>query len=128
VRETRRPGRAIAMDPPEVSTKETRSLTEVDFPVAFEEDGEVVVNFGTLTGREATQAEIDRLAQALHRAGFGPGLTITAARRQEYADGVETVVHQVHVSAENGNTRRAQAICHDWALGCAEDRSVQPLP
>jgi hypothetical protein len=29
-------------------------------PIAFAEDGSVVVNFGILSGREATQAELDR--------------------------------------------------------------------
>jgi hypothetical protein len=110
-----------------VNTSEAPGLTQVDFPIVFAEDAEIVVNFGTLTGREATQAEIDRLAQSLHRAGIGRDITITAVRRQDYGDGVETVVHQVHVSVERADARQIQAICHDWALGCAEDRSVQPL-
>jgi hypothetical protein len=101
--------------------------SDLDFPVAFAEDGEIVVNFGTLTGREATQAEIDRLAQALHRAGGGPDITITAARRQDYADGVEAVVHQVHVSTTGGDASELEAVCEAWAVSCAEDRSVELL-
>jgi hypothetical protein len=33
-----------------------------ELPIVFPEDGSVVVTFGILSGREATQAELDRLA------------------------------------------------------------------
>jgi hypothetical protein len=97
------------------------------FPVAFVDDGNIVVNFGILSGREATQAELDRLALALRRAGAGAGMTITAVRRQEYAQGFEGVVHQVNVTLEGSATPSMTAICDEWALCCAEDRSVEPL-
>lgn len=99
----------------------------IDLAIAFAQDDEVVVNFGALTGREATQAEIDRLAHELNRAGAGPDLTITASRRQDYGNGIETVSHQVHVVTESGEGLDVQAICQQWAVGCAEDRSVEPL-
>jgi hypothetical protein len=54
--------------------------------IAFAEDGSVVVNFGILCAREATQAELDRLALVLRQAGAGAEMTITAARRQDYGD------------------------------------------
>ena len=107
------------------SANQARALA--DIPVAFSEGDDVVVNFGTLTGREATQAEIDRLANLLHKAGAGPDITITATRRQEYADGIETVVHQVRVVAAGGDAPRMEAVCREWVLECAEDRSVEPL-
>ena len=105
---------------------ETRSA-RVDLPIAFVQEGDIVVNFGALTGREATQAEIDRLAHALHEAGAGPDITITAFRRQDYGDGIETVAHQVHVAAKGGDPDAVETTCRAWALECAEDRSVEPL-
>ena len=98
-----------------------------EFPITFAEDGSVVVNFGILTGREATQAELDRLALALQQAGAGAEMTITAERRQEYSPGIEGVVHQVHVTVAGSPTHWVEAICDAWALSCAEDRTVEPL-
>jgi hypothetical protein len=99
-----------------------------ELPIVFAEDGGLVVNFGILTGREATQAELDRLANVLRKAGAGAEMTITAERRQEYAPGFEGVVHQVHVTlAASPPTRLVETICREWALSCAEDRSVEPL-
>jgi hypothetical protein len=99
-----------------------------ELPIAFAEHGSVVVNFGILSGREATQAELDRLADVLRRAGAGAEMTIIAERRQDYAPGFEGVVHQVHVTlADSSPTRLVETICRQWALSCAEDRSVEPL-
>jgi hypothetical protein len=99
-----------------------------ELPIAFAEDGGVIVNFGVLSGREATQAELDRLALVLRRAGVGAEMTITAERRQEYASGFEGVVHQVRVTlAESRTTRLMETICREWAVSCAEDRRVEPL-
>ena len=99
----------------------------IELPIAFVQDDAIVVNFGALTGREATQAEIDRLAHSLHEAGAGPDITITAARRQDYGEGIEVVSHQVHVSTAVGKPGDLEAICRDWAADCAADRSVEPL-
>jgi hypothetical protein len=99
-----------------------------ELPIVFAEEGSVVVNFGILSGREATQAELDRLALELREAGAGAEMTITAARRQDYGPGFEGVVHQVHVTlAGSTSPPSVEAICRDWALKCAEDRSVEPL-
>lgn len=98
-----------------------------ELPIAFVEDGDVVVNFGILSGREATQAELDRLALALRQAGAGAEMTITAARRQDYGRHFEGVVHQVHVTLDGSPAEWVEAICAGWALSCAEDRSVEPL-
>ena len=98
------------------------------FPIAFAgEDGSVVVNFGVLTGREATQAELDRLAHSLRRAGAKPEMTITASRRQDYGHGVEAVVHQVHVSSGGIPATAIEKLCAEWAVECALDRTVEPL-
>lgn len=98
-----------------------------ELPIVFTEDGSVVVNFGILSGREATQAELDRLALELRKAGASAEMTITAERRQDYAPGFESVVHQVHVTLAGSPTPSLEAICREWALDCAEDRSVEPL-
>ena len=103
-----------------------------EFPVAFAaDDGSVLVNFGVLTGREATQAELDRLAHALRQRGAGAEMTITAARRQDYGPGAETVLHQVQVSLPHSAAHATSwvlAVCDEWAMRCAEDRSIEPLP
>ena len=99
-----------------------------EFPIAFAEDGTVVVNFGILSGREATQAELDRLALVLRQAGVGAEMTITSERRQDYAPGFEGVIHQVRVTlAGSPPTGLMETICCQWALSCAEDRIVEPL-
>ena len=98
-----------------------------ELPIAFVEDGSVVINFGILAGREATQAELDRLALALRASGASAEMTLTAARRQEYIPGFEGVIHQVHVTLANAPTPMDEAICREWAVSCAEDRSVETL-
>ena len=91
-------------------------------------DGSIVMNFGLLAGREATQAEIDRLAQALHsEAGAGPDITIVATRRQDYGPGIETITHQVHVEATGVESAAPEAVCRAWVLSCAAERRVEPL-
>jgi hypothetical protein len=102
-------------------------VNRTELPIAFAEDGSVVINFGILSGREATQAELDRLAHVLRKAGAGGDMTITAERRQDYGRGFEAVVHQVHVTLAGSPTPRVQAFCREWALSCAEDRTVEPL-
>ena len=98
-----------------------------ELPIAFAEDGSVVVNFGVLSGREATQAELDRLALVLRKAGVAAEMTITAERRHDYGPGFEGVIHQVRVTLADSPTHLVETICRQWALSCAEDRSVEPL-
>ena len=69
-----------------------------EFPIAFAKDADVIVNFGILSGREATQAELDRLALALRHGGAGAQMTITAERHQDYGRDFEGVIHQVRVT------------------------------
>ena len=92
------------------------------------DDGEIVINFGILCGREATQAEIDRLAQALNDdAGAGPDITIIATRRQDYGHGIETVTHQVHVAPTGVLSALPETVCRSWVERCAAERRVEPL-
>jgi hypothetical protein len=101
-------------------------------PIAFVADEldlgiEVVVNFGVVTGREATQAEVDRLARAIQPEV--DRLAILAARRHEYGDTSDTVVHQVVVEAigPDGAAERIRALCEEWAADCAADRHLDAL-
>jgi hypothetical protein len=101
-------------------------------PIAFVADEldlgiEVVVNFGVLTGREATQAEVDRLARTIQPEV--EQLAIVSARRHEYTDTSDTVVHQVLVQATgpDGSAERIRAMCEEWAADCAADRRLDAL-
>jgi hypothetical protein len=88
---------------------------------------EVVVNFGLLTGREATIAEVDRLARRL--LDHVDDVTVVACRRHELTRGHETIVHQVLVMAPVAE-RVADVLrdrCEAWACECAADRTVEPL-
>ena len=99
----------------------------MDLPASFlEVDGSVVVNFGILTGREATIAEIDRLAHSLFTAGADE-MRIVAQRIQDYGGGVETVLHQVIVRADILGAEQLQRLCEMWAHDCDADRHVAPL-
>jgi hypothetical protein len=104
----------------------------VETPVAFvtahdRSRLELLVNFGILTGREATQAEVDRLARTI--APTPDRLSITAERRHEYAEGTETVVNLVSVAteAEPDDIPRLLELCEAWAAECAADRHLEAL-
>src|SRR5690349_7189950 len=99
----------------------------MELPAAFvESDGTVVVNFGILTGREATIAEVDRLARSLSQAG-GDEIRIVAQRTHEYGGGVETVVHQVMAATEGVDRDEVERLATLWVHECAADRHVAPL-
>ena len=99
----------------------------MDLPACFvESDGSVVVNFGILTGREATLAEVDRLARSVSHAGGEP-IRIVAERIQAYDGGVETVLHQVVARAKGIAADELERLCTGWVQDCAADRHVAPL-
>jgi hypothetical protein len=101
--------------------------TPVAFVIAHEGSRlELLVNFGILTGREATQAEIDRLARTLTPTDR---LAIAAERRHEYAEGTETVVNVVSVETEAAPDEipRLLELCEAWAAECAADRHLETL-
>ena len=104
----------------------------METPVTFvtAHDGsrlELLVNFGILTGREATQAEIDRLARTI--IPTPDRFAIAAERRHEYADGTETVVNlvSVEVEAESDDIPKFLELCEAWAAECAADRRLETL-
>jgi hypothetical protein len=88
---------------------------------------EIVVNFGLLSGREATLAEVDRLARRL--CSVIAEVRVHAVRTHDMGRDSEAVVHQVIVEAGSvaSDTERLRAISETWATECAEDRSLEPL-
>lgn len=88
---------------------------------------EVVVNFGPLTGREATLAEIDRLARRLLT--VAAHVRVHAVRTHDMTPETETIVHQVVVEAEAeaNEAEPLRDVCETWATECAEERSLVPL-
>ena len=88
----------------------------------------IVVNFGPMAGREATQAEVDRLARRLLR--VAREVRVHAVRTHDMGQERETIIHQVIAEAD-AKTEDADAlreICEEWAVDCAEERSLVPPP
>jgi hypothetical protein len=84
---------------------------------------ELVVNFGVYSGREATEAEIRRLAQALLEEL--ESVEIVSERRYECDAEVEATVHQVRVIvplSDDGREDDLIPIVADWAHDCIEER------
>ena len=83
----------------------------------------LVVNFGVYSGREATEAEIYRLAQSLLEE-LGT-VAIVSEQRFEFDSEVEATVHQVYVevppSAE-GREDRLLTLVEDWAEDAIGER------
>jgi hypothetical protein len=92
---------------------------------------EVVVNFGLFAGRDATRAEIDRLAARL--LPYVGGLSIVAEERHQFEDEIEAFVYVVRVEVPadrvDGDAgaleRRVVAHAEAWARDCFADRSVE---
>jgi hypothetical protein len=92
----------------------------------------VHVNFGVLTGREATLAEIDRLAGwLLDRV---PHVTIVSEVRHEIDRHSEAAVHQVRIEVpphEVGAPAEIEAWlveqAEHWARMCVADRADEPV-
>jgi hypothetical protein len=85
---------------------------------------EVRVNFGVLTGREVTPAEIDDLARALRR--LAASFEIVAEQRHEFGGGLEASVHQVVIEmAADADAHDAVAIAEKWARACYDVRHVE---
>jgi hypothetical protein len=87
---------------------------------------EVRINFGLLTSRAASPAEIDRLADLLlDEVG---DVSIVAEERHEIGHGVEASVHMVRVELPmelaDGQEGRIVERCDHWARICASDRHL----
>ena len=78
---------------------------------------EVCVNFGVFAGRDATRAEIDRLATwLLDEVGE---VSIVSEERLETDGDVEASVHQVRIQVTNGTP-----IAMRWLNGSSSARST----
>ena len=89
---------------------------------------EIVVNFGPLSGREATLAEVDRLARRLLTTAAA-NVVVHAVRSHDMTPETETIVHQVVVEADASaaDAGALRDVCEEWAVDCAEERSLEPL-
>jgi hypothetical protein len=97
------------------------------FVAGVEEDAdlELVVNFGVFSGRQATPAEVERLAERLlEELEF---VEIICEQRYEFDREVEATVYRVRVEVPPGNgllTPTLREIVEDWARDCIGERRV----
>ena len=92
--------------------------------IAFLDDaGDIRVNFGVFAGREATQAEIDDLAQDL--LDDVPAITIVAEHRTVADREVEAAVHQIRIELGDADPQRSLLIAERWAAACVADRHAE---
>lgn len=87
---------------------------------------ELVVNFGIYAGREATPAEVERLAR-----DFLPDLPlleVVCERRYEFAPDTEATVFRIRVSAPGAVERAGELrdAVTAWAEDCIAERYVAP--
>jgi hypothetical protein len=94
-------------------------------PIAFlDEDGDIRVNFGMFSGREATQAEIDDLARTL--LDEVSAITIVAEQRTIADRDMEASVHQIRVELdEEYDPQRPLLIAEQWARACVAERHAE---
>ena len=86
---------------------------------------EVVVNFGLFAGREATPAEVDRLAEAL--LPDLDAIDVVCEHRYRFDRHGEAAVYQVrvHVRPEDGELRDSiLETIEEWARDCFADRRL----
>jgi len=103
-----------------------------DSTLAFVGEGRagprLIVNFGVFAGREATEAEIFRLAQALLEQL--DSVEIVSEQRFEFAPDVEATVHQVFVEVPRhaeGHEQELLATVETWAEdSIGERRRITP--
>jgi hypothetical protein len=89
-----------------------------DDPRSAKPELAVHVNFGVFTGREATLAEIDRLAAwLLDRV---PHVTIVSEVRHEIDRHSEAAVHQVRIEVPPSDGVEPPAELEGWVVGQAE--------
>jgi hypothetical protein len=88
-------------------------------------DLELVVNFGVFSGREATPAEVERLASAV--LAEIDAVEIICERRYEFAREIEATVYRVRIEVPAGSENKAgdlREIVGDWARDCIGERQV----
>lgn len=87
---------------------------------------ELVVNFGVFSGREATPAEIERLARQL--LSDLAAVEVVSERRYEFTQDAEATVYRVRVTMPGAGHRADELrdAVAAWAEDCIEDRYVAP--
>ena len=88
-------------------------------------DLELVVNFGIFSGREATPAEVERLAHELLEEL--ESVEIVCEQRYEFDREVEARVYRIRVEPPPGNAgrvRELRSIVDAWAQDCIGERRV----
>jgi hypothetical protein len=93
--------------------------------IAFVDDeGDIRINFGLFAGREATQAEVDELANGLLEEV--DAVTIVAEQRTIADRDVEASVHQIRVElGEDDDLQRPLLIAAQWAEACVAERHAE---
>jgi hypothetical protein len=105
-------------------------MTDPTLVFAAEREGrpELVVNFGVFSGRDATEAEVFRLAQILLE--DLDSVEIVSEQRYEFDAEVEATVHQVRVElpvSAGGREGHLLPLVEDWARDCiGERRHIAP--
>lgn len=85
---------------------------------------EVRVNFGLLTGREATPAELDDLAGRL--VPLLGSVSLIAEHRQETDGRAEAELHQVRIDLASGHRAdEVVAIAEEWLEDCFASRHAE---
>jgi hypothetical protein len=92
-----------------------------------EGDGELelVVNFGIFSGREATPAEIERLAHELLEEL--ESVEIICEQRYEFDREVEARIYRIRVEPPPGNAGRVgelRSVVDAWAQDCIGERRI----
>ena len=96
-----------------------------DSTLAFVPDGrrEVVVNFGVHAGREATQAEVERLGASLQ--DHAPAFAIVAERRYGFGPDGDSALSQVRVELQpGGDPHGILPAVEAWASDCIAERGL----
>ncbi|MGZ8782381.1 MAG: hypothetical protein ACXWZB_02670 [Gaiellaceae bacterium] len=94
-----------------------QNLAQIAF---LDDDGDIRVNFGMFSGREATQAEIDDLAHLLLTEV--EAITIVAEQRTVADREMEASVHQIRVELNGEDPQRPLLIAEQWAEACVAER------
>jgi hypothetical protein len=92
--------------------------------IAFlDDDGDIRVNFGMFTGREATQAEVDELARVL--LDELEGVTIVSEQRTVADRETEVSLHQIRIELTDEDSQRPLLLAQQWAKTCAAERHAE---
>lgn len=83
---------------------------------------ELVVNFGVFAGREATPAEVERLAEAL--LAETESVEIVCEQRYEFTREAEASVYQIRVVLPASGGEAMSDAIEEWARDCIAERNL----